>query len=715
MLSYKNSLFKVVFILFSFLVSITSVNSTTSITYPIANSMVLQRNMQVPIWGTATVGETVQVTFNNQVKSTQAGNDGKWKIFLDPMIAAGPLTMTIKGNNTITVQDVYVGEVWNCGGQSNMDTRLSYYSNLADTISSANNNLLRYIDVRYTSMNKNVGWHSISPSTAGGCSATAYFYGKELQRKLGCAVGLLVTAVGGTFLEGWLDPATIASNPNMVLPSGFTTPGSQYNEFVAPVIPYAIKGTIFMHGEQNAGDVATAPLYGARFEQMIKGWRDAWGQGDFPFYYGQITMYDAGSSPDTISPMIQVREGQQYVQKMDNVGMTVNIDLTASQWHFPNKYEAGHRLALQALTKTYDYTGFEYSGPVYNTMGIQGKKIRLLFDHAESGISSFDNATLTGFMIEGADNVWYSATTTIDGNCVVLTNSSVTSPKRIFYAYGKSPKGNMSNKDNLPASQFRTDKIEGDGINQTLSFSDLLLVKCGISDFDPGATTTSGLPITYESTDTNIATITDEGLIHLVGSGNCYIKAYQAGNSTYRPSIELNLRLIVSKAKQEVVFDSIPDQVYGGDDFVVTATASSELPISYSSNNATVATISGDTVHIVGAGSCTINAAQYGNSFYSYTSQNRTFQVVSAMDVKSVDVVENFVLPNPIRNKLIVKSNNQTEQRDLSIINNQGSVIYNQSLQNNNTTIDVSFLLPGIYYVKVSNSKKVEIQKIIKL
>jgi len=791
-------------ILILLLVFTSNIKANVSISYPIADSMVIQRNMRVPIWGTAASGENIQVTFNNQIKTTTTGTNGKWKIVLDSMAAAGPLTMTIKGNNTITVKDLYVGEVWNCAGQSNMDLRLNdyvtnnYNATYADTIKNARNPLLRYIDIRYTSLSKNIGWHAITPSTAGGCSTTAYFYGKILQKKLGCAVGLVVTAVGGTYIERWFDPATIVANPGMVLPSGFTTPGDMYNSFVAPVIPYAIKGTICMLGEQNAGDSLTAHLYGKRFEMLINGWRTAWGQGDFPFYYGQLTMYNPPAAVDTIGLYLKVREGQRCAQKVVNTGMTVNVDLSSSQWHFANKYEAGRRLALQALSKTYGLTGFENSGPEYNTFGIQGSKMRVLFNHAGSGLKTNDGNAPTCFYIAGPDKIWYSATATIDSNKIVLSNASVTNPVKVCYGFGKAPKSNLFNNDNLPASEFMSDNIawEGKKINQTLSFTEVLTIRCGAADFDAGAKSTSGLPITYESSNTAVATVTYKGLIHLTGSGTCKIKAYQAGDSIYRPSIPLYLSMNVLKGYQTVQFDSIPVQTYGNDDISLNASASSGLPIVFSSTNAAVATVvSPGKIHIIGAGSCSIRAAQNGDIFYlgasisrplvvnkaqlnvrpadtirttnsanptfrliytgfvrndsigklitkpiascgadllsfpgtypitvaggsdtnyGFTYENGTLTITNPMEVKSLVESGISISPNPVRNKIYINMK-QSEQEEFSIINMQGSTIYAQTLNNDKSVIDISFLNSGIYMVKISGNQKVAIQKIIKL
>ena len=639
------------FLFFIFLLSFTpEVNATVSMTYPFASSMVLQRNQTVPIWGTAASGEVVTVTFNGQTKSVTTSSTTKWRVVLDPMIEKGPLVMTVKGNNTLTFTDVYIGEVWNCAGQSNMDTRLSYYTGLADTILAANNPLLRYIDVRYTLMGSNIGWHAITPSTAGGCSATAYFFGKQLQKKLGCAVGLLVTAVGGTYIESWFDPVTLAENPKMVLPSGFTTPGDMYSSYIAPVLTYGIKGTVCMHGEQNAGDSITAPLYGERFKKLITGWRRAWGQGDFPFYYGQITMYNTKAAPDTLSPIVQVREGQRSALVLPNTGMSVNLDLSAGGWHFPNKSEAGRRLALLALAKDYGQSTLEYSGPVYEKIGVQGAKVKIQFSHTGLGLTTTDTNSPTGYLIAGADNVWYSTTTTaIVDSTIVISSTNVTTPVKIAYVLGKTS-CNLSNKNGLPASPFRSDRqYWSNGINQIISMAELNRVSYILPDFSP-ATTTSGLKITYESDNPNIANITADGMVHITGAGTCKIKAYQKGDSIYRSSAVLTQTLVVNKASQTIAFPDIPAKIYGDAPVELAATASSGLPVTYSVTAGDAVSLSGNVAKIVKAGTVTIKASQAGNVGYfgaAAVTKNLTISKAN-LTITATDTLRNLSAENPL-------------------------------------------------------------------
>lgn len=419
---------------------------------PFASSMVLQREMSVPIWGTASAGEQVTVSLSSQTKTVTAPADGKWSVKLDPMPAGGPYVVTIKGNNTVTLRDVHVGEVWQAAGQSNVDTRLNFYSGLADEISKANHPLLRYYTLRQPG--QTTTWEVVSPQTAGPLSALAYFFGKEIQEKTGMAVGLVVTAVGGTKISSWLDPATLSAHPEVK----DSDRGSMWNSWVAPVAGYGLRGTIWFQGEQNANGT-DAPSYGERFNWLIHGWRAAWGQGDFPFFFGQLSnIHDPQTDPNNNSPVATVREGQRLALALPGTAMSVNMDIgVANDWHFPNKPEAGHRLALAARAKIYGETGLVHSGPFYASKSISGDKVTLSFDHVGSGLVARSAEPLKGFAIAGAAGNWVWADATISGNTVVVSSPSVPSPTRVRYAWGDNPVFSLYNMEGLPATPFTTE------------------------------------------------------------------------------------------------------------------------------------------------------------------------------------------------------------------------------------------------------------------
>lgn len=433
--------------------------ANVSVTNVFLSHAVFQRNMPIPVWGKASSGEQVSVTLGSQTKTANTSSNGSWLVTLDPMAEAGPISLTIKGNNTITATDVYIGEVWQVAGQSNMDTRLSFYANLADSIKKADVPLMRYYTLRQPGQTTGGlnPWLVVSPSTAGDLSATGYFFGKEIQKTTGVAVGLVVTAVGGTRITQWMDPATLSANPAIT----DSDKGTMWDIWVAPVVKYGIKGTVWIQGENNANST-DAPSYGDRFKILIQGWRKAWGQGDFPFYYLSLSnIHELQTDPNAASNVALIREGQRLALALPNTAMGVSIDIgDAGDWHYANKPEAGRRLSLPAKALTYSQRSLIYSGPMYRSKTISGSQVKLLFDTYGSGLAAKGGAALTGFAIAGATGNWVWGNATISGDTVVVSSASVAAPTRVRYAWADNPVFNLFNKDGLPASPFTTESKE---------------------------------------------------------------------------------------------------------------------------------------------------------------------------------------------------------------------------------------------------------------
>ena len=429
--------------------------SNVTVPLPFASHMVLQRQMAVPVWGTAAASEAVSVTFNGQTKTTTTTAAGTWRVSLDAMVAGGPYTMTVKGANTVTLTDIMVGEVWQCAGQSNMDTRMSYYPINADTITKTNIPNLRYYTERQPGVSGNT-WQAVTPTSVGRLSALGFYFGGEIMKNTGVAVGLLVTAVGGTKVEQWMDPATVAAQGL----TADTTAGNMYKAWIPQVAGFAMRGVVWFQGEQNTSSALYA-YYAARFQAMIKGWRAIWGQGDFPFIYGQLanthTAQTTASTPGAKSNYAEIREAQRLALVLPTTAMSVNLDIgVADSLHFPNKKEAGRRLALAARHMLYGETSLVASGPMYESMSIVGSTIHLHFNHTGSGLSTSDGNAPAGFVIAGSNNTWSWATAIIKGDTVIVSSASVAAPTQVLYAWSDNPIANLINKEGLPASSFRT-------------------------------------------------------------------------------------------------------------------------------------------------------------------------------------------------------------------------------------------------------------------
>jgi sialate O-acetylesterase len=450
------SLFNQNFFVLTILLTIVSISANVKMPNAFSNSMVLQQKCNVRIWGSASNDEAITVQFNNQSKSVVA-KSGSWSVLLDSMNAGGPYTLTIKGLNTVTISDVYVGEVWQCAGQSNMDTRVSYYPQYNTIMNSTKLPMLRYLTIRQPGNVTNNVWEKCTTADKiGKLSCLGFFFGKEILNALknDIAVGLIVTAVGGTTVASWIDPQTISDNPDIRKID--STAAGMYSEWVKPVEGYAIRGTLWMQGEQDRSN-GLHKYYQERLVQVISGWRKCWNIGHFPFYIIQLANYGTvQTDPNESATSAAIREAQRLGLAIDNTTLTVLIDLGDSL-HFGNKQEAGRRLALPARALEYGEKDLVYSGPLFIQKIVDGSKIHCRFIHCGNGMKAKSGTKLTGFAIAGSNNSYSWADAVVHGDTVTVSSSSVSKPVNVHYAYGANPIGNLINAEGLPASPFTTD------------------------------------------------------------------------------------------------------------------------------------------------------------------------------------------------------------------------------------------------------------------
>jgi sialate O-acetylesterase len=233
------------------------------------------------------------------------------------------------------------------------------------------------------------------------------------------------------------------------------SPCALYNSMIYPLVPYAIQGAIWYQGESNAGRPYE---YRTIFPEMIKGWRNVWGQGDFPFLFVQLANYMAIQPAPSESNWAALREAQTMtLDAAPNTGMVVIIDIgETSDIHPKNKQDVGKRLALAAKAKAYG-ENITYSGPIFNSMTVQDNKAVIRFRHVDGGLAARDGGELKGFAIAGADKKFVWAKAKIEGDTVVVWSDEVTKPVAVRYAWADNPICNLINKAGLPASPFRTD------------------------------------------------------------------------------------------------------------------------------------------------------------------------------------------------------------------------------------------------------------------
>lgn len=470
-----------------------------------SDNMVLQQKRPVAFWGWADNGEKVTVEFRGEKASTEA-KDGKWKVLLPMSKAGGPFELKVNGSNEITLTNVLVGEVWICSGQSNMEWPLRSSFEPEKDIANSKNSKIRLFTVPKLKSDAAVedvkgAWSESDPESVPGFSAVAYYFGRDLQEKLGVPVGLIHTSWGGSPAEVWMREDLLAADPlykkqildnyetqlqnargeiqkweaerdaaqkagkafNRGKPGPYWKPSELYNGMIAPLIPYTIAGAIWYQGESNAG---AAWQYRMLFADMISNWRTDFGQGDFPFLLVQLAPWDKNRKRDlgeiTREPVdsdwAELREAQLIsTQVLPNVGMAVITDLGDKDDIHPRKKEpVGHRLALAAEGIAYGKS-VVYSGPAYKELAVEGNRAIVTFDHAKGLAAS--EGELKGFAIAGRDQKFHWATGEIKGDQVILTSPNVPNPVAVRYGWADYPVVNLVNKAGLPASPFRTDNF----------------------------------------------------------------------------------------------------------------------------------------------------------------------------------------------------------------------------------------------------------------
>lgn len=436
--------------------------------------MVLQQKTNAAIWGKATPNKTVKVTcsWNNKNYSTKSDKDGNWKLKVKTPPAGGPYKITVSDGNAVTLNDVLIGEVWVCSGQSNMQMPMNGYRNQPvsgsnKAIFSSTNKSIRLFTVK---RNKSLEplddfsgeWKECIPGNVASFSAVAYYFGRMLQKSLGIPVGLINSSWGGTRIEPWISENGIKNFDWVNLPDkeqegefSPQTPTVLYNAMIKPMVGYAIRGGLWYQGEANRNEPAQ---YEKLMTGLIENWRTEWGTGDFSFYYCQIAPFDYGT-PGLNSAFL--REAQLKAStSTPNTGMVSLMDIGEKTCIHPaDKETTGERLAYLALAKTYDKKGFEFSGPVLKEMTVAGNIVKLTFNHAENGLTTFGKE-LANFKIAGENKRFYPATAIITRDGITLSSLHVEKPIAVRYAFDDFVIGELFNTEGFPASSFRTDDWE---------------------------------------------------------------------------------------------------------------------------------------------------------------------------------------------------------------------------------------------------------------
>ena len=423
----------------------------------IGSHMVLQRDVPPVIWGWGAKGRKVTVALGDDNKATaKVDGRGAWRVTLRAMKADGKAHKLVvtqntnEGEQTIELEDILIGDVWVGSGQSNMEWGVGRTETAGQVIKEANYPKIRLfhlprVQVGTPARDVNATWRVCTPQTVPGFSAALYHFGKRLHKDLDVPMGLINSSWSGSAIEPWI----IAGGKH----------GKMYNGMIAPLVSFPIRGALWYQGETNVIH-KNGFAYFDKTKALIEGWRKAWGY-DFPFYFVQIAPWAGGHYAPGQLPALW--EAQVASLKIPKTGMAVTTDIVHNlgDIHPRNKRDVGKRLALWALAKTYGKKDLVYSGPLYKSMRVEGRRIRISFAHAGSGLTIRDGKPLNEFQIAGADGRFVPATAAVDGKTVLVWSDKVAAPTQVRFGWHKTANPNLMNKEGLPASPFRTKDWRG--------------------------------------------------------------------------------------------------------------------------------------------------------------------------------------------------------------------------------------------------------------
>lgn len=457
--------------------------------------MVLQRNVSIPVWGTANSGDLIKVTLAGHDIETHSDEHGRWSVELPALKAGGPFQLVVKGERSeIKRKDILIGDVWLCSGQSNMAFRLDQTQRSQEEISKADHPQIRLYNMKAVArtdkkvwsedvlnrINKlnffKAEWDVCTSESAAEFSGIAYHFGRKLNEEIGVPIGLILNAVGGSPNEAWIDRNSLEFHPQLVdvlynwknndrimkwcrergafnisassnhMQRHPFEPAYLFEAGILPIAGFAMKGAIWYQGESNAHNVE---LYEQSLPLLVKSWRKAWGN-LFPFYYVQLSSLNRPTWP-------HFRDAQRrLITKIPNSGMAVCSDLGhPNDVHPTKKKEVGERLALWSLAKDYKKS-ITYSGPLFKSCEFRNGKALVNFTHAKK-LTRSDGNDLRGFELAGEDFIFKPAYAKISGNKVIVWTDESAHPKQVRYGWKPFSDGNLVNGVGLPASTFSTE------------------------------------------------------------------------------------------------------------------------------------------------------------------------------------------------------------------------------------------------------------------
>lgn len=457
----------VIVLLVSFLLLAEGTQAKITIPSFFSNGMVLQQQSMVAIWGSSDKQQqkvAVKTSWNNRKYTTRTDELGNWKVKVETPVYGGPYIVEISDGEVVCIENVLIGEVWLCSGQSNMDMRVSgrygdpVLGSLDAIVTSENPEIRMFmVGSKMTSapLTDCEGiWQEASSETVPDFSAAGYFFARKLNEVLRIPVGIIHASYGGSRVEAWMSKEAIEPYRDL---EDVHNASILYNGMLSPVVGYGIRGCLWYQGEAN---VDAPDLCTQLFPSLVNDWRKKWGMGEFPFYYAQIAPFNYNKGEGKGKNSAYLREAQTACLKLiPSSGMIILTDIGDARTIHPMEKEAvGNRFAYMALGRTYGKKGFPTTGPLYKSMQTEGNKITLLFDEMGKGLTTY-RQQLTGFEVAGEDKVFHPANARFgkDAQTVIVSSPEVEQPVAVRYAFKDYIKGTLYNMSGLPASSFRTD------------------------------------------------------------------------------------------------------------------------------------------------------------------------------------------------------------------------------------------------------------------
>ena len=468
-----------------------SISASAKVTLPsaMASNMVLQRDTDVNIWGNAKPGASVSVTpsWDGKVYKVKADKDGRWSVKVATGNAGGPYTMTISDGEPVVLDNILLGEVWICGGQSNMEMQVHGFMHqptnggLEAILDAPNHPEMRFFTVNRAVSDTpldNCGgeWLESTPEAVANFSACGYYFGHLLNQMLGVPVGLLTANWGGTAAEPWMDAKAFNATEGIDKDASLKRseaephqmPGVLYNGMIHPIENHTAKGFIWYQGESNRG---LHDDYVKIMTSLIGDWRDKWGNDSMPFYMAQLAPYGYEGAEKMSLPMM-IEAQYKIADQVPNVAIAATTDIgNPIGIHPSHKKEVGERLAFLALQRDYGMKGLPMPAPTFKSMTVNGNKVTIEFNNLVYDSNWWEGNTFhsyqddryirpKGFEVAGEDRVFYPATGSFGHgkNTIEVYSDSVANPVAVrYYFHNFVPDANVKTCLGQPLVPFRTD------------------------------------------------------------------------------------------------------------------------------------------------------------------------------------------------------------------------------------------------------------------